>query len=371
MAEWKIYARDVANARQAEVRAFAKLDFRLVMNDAGAWTLEYPHEPTIAAVLDFRGGIVVTRDGVTVFSGGEIRHRQRRVEYGSFDTWRVGGPGDTGQLNQRVVLPVYDAATSGGGAAFSGAAYSEKTGPAENVMRAYVRETVGEAAYLVRQFRTINGLNSGVDGGIGQTIAVKARFDNLLELLQDCARRGGYDADNPLYFRLLQNPTNPSVMDFLVTVPTDRSREVVFARDRKNLLGYTETEQAPGANYWYAGGKGELEQQVIVENQESDSIWRYGYTEAFLNKTNLDDTAALYGAIEGEMPKVRPRSSVEITARDTEAIQAFRDYGIGDRVTCVFDGVARTGIVRELALSIDRSGGSVVSPFVVLDGGPL
>jgi hypothetical protein len=365
VAVWRIFARDVANARQYEVRAYTKLDARLTMNAPGAWTLEYPHEAGLASVLDFRGGIVLTRDGETVFSGGEIRHRERRVEYGTFDEWRVGGPDDTGRLARNIVLP------HAGPGPYTLAAYATKSGPAENIMRAYVRETVGETAYSTQQQRSINGFSSGVDGGIGRTVEASPRFDTLMEVLQDVAERGGLDDDNPLYFRVLQDSANPSVLNFLVTVPVDRSREVVFARDRKNLLGYVEKEQAPGANYVIVGGKGELEQQVTVEWGETSSINRYGWTEGYLNKTNLDASTDLNDVAVAELIKSRPRSAVEITAIDTDAIQAFRDYGVGDRVTVILDGSARTGIIRELSVSITRADHAVVKPFVVLDGTPL
>lgn len=365
MAVWTLYARDVSNARQYEVRAYTKLDVRLALNDAGAWLLEYPHEAGLASVLDFRGGIVLTRDGETVFSGGEIRNRERSVQYGRFDTWRVGGPDDTGRLARNLVLP------HAGPGPYTLAAYNTKSGPAENVMRAYVRETVGETAYVTQQQRSINGFNSGVDGGIGRDVTASPRFDTLLEVLQDLAERGGLDDDNPLYFRVLQDTDDPTVLNFLVTVPVDRSREVVFAEDRKNLLGYTEKEIAPKANYVIVGGKGELEQQVTTEWGETSSINRYGWTEGYVNKTNLDASADLNAVAVAELIKSRPRSAVEITVIDTDAIQAFRDYGVGDRVTCVFDGVARSGIVRELSVSISRADHAVVKPLVVLDGTPL
>jgi hypothetical protein len=361
MAEWRIFARDVANARQFEVRDYLSLSARLDFNAAGAWTLEVPDSADVRRVLDFRGGLVVTRDGVTVFSGG-IRHRERDVVFGSHDRWRLAGPSDTGALVRNLVYPVAD------GPPFTAAAYATKSGPAENIMREYCRETVGETADPERQ---INGFSSGVDGGIGLTVTKSPRFDNLLEVLQEIAVEGAYDESNPLYFRVLQNQTNPSVLDFLVTVPVDRSRDVVFARDRKNLLGYSEKETAPGANYLIVGGKGELEQQVLPVFGLSPSINRYGRTEGFVNKTNLDAAVDLSNVGLTELNKALPKSAVEISTIDTESTQAFVHYGVGDRVTVILDGSARTGIVRELGVTINRRDLATVTPLVVLDGTPL
>lgn len=361
MAEWHIFARDVANARQFEVRDYLSLSARLDFNDVGAWTLDVPDSANVRRVLDFRGGIVVTRDGVTVFSGG-VRHRERDVTIGSYDRWRLAGPSDTGALARNLVYPVAS------GPPFTAAAYATKSGPAENVMREYCRETVGETADPERQ---INGFSSGVDGGIGLTVTKSPRFEPLLTVLQEIAIEGAYDAHNPLYFRVLQNQTSPSVLDFLVTVPVDRSRDVVFGPDRKNLLGYSEKETAPGGNYIIVGGKGELEQQQLPVFGLSPSINRYGRTEGFVNKTNVDAAVELSDAGLAELNKALPKSAVEISTVDTEATQAFRDYSIGDRVTVILDGSARTGIVRELQIDITRNDLARVTPLVVLDGTPL
>lgn len=358
MTDWRLYARDVANNRQAEIKVYRECKARLVYNDAGAWSLDMPTDPGLFGILPFRSGIVVARDGLVVFSG-PVRSSERRVIGGRTDDTLYGGTDDTGSLARTRCLPVIT------GPPYTAAAYDERTGPAETLMRGYVHDNAALGAHIPRR---ITGLLAGTSGGLGATIPARARFDPLLDLLQQMAIDGGSE-DNPLWFRVLQNSVAPGQLDFMVSLPVDRSRDVVFAFERRNLISFTEKEVAPRGNYAIAGGKGELEQQLIREWGQSDSINRYGRAEWWLNKTNLDSAADLDAVAVVELEDSKPRSAVTVVVRDTDAATAFVNYGISDRVTVVRDGIAATGLVREISLTITPDNDAVIEPLIALDGG--
>jgi hypothetical protein len=61
MAEWKLWARDVASVRQALIGDYERLSFRSRVSDGGTWSLVLPTAAGGAEYLsrDLRGGIVV------------------------------------------------------------------------------------------------------------------------------------------------------------------------------------------------------------------------------------------------------------------------------------------------------------------------
>lgn len=359
MATWQLYSRDVANRRLAEIKVYRSFKCRSVYNGIGSWSLDLPANFDYFGSQPFRSGVVVTRDGQTVFSG-PVRSFEREEVYGRSHDMLIGGTDDTGSLERVRCLPVIS------GPPYTSAPADVRNGAAETLMRGYVHDNCALGAHIARR---ITGLVAGTSGGLGLTVDETARFDPLLSVLQRLAVKGVETGANPLWFRVLQRTTDPGILDFLVSAPVDRSRDIVFGFERRNMVSIVEKEVAPrGGNYGIAGGKGENEQQLIREWGESYSINRYGRHEYWLNLTQLDTAAELDAEIVAILEDSRPRSAVTVTVLDTPAAEAFVHYGLSDRVT-VLRGIAATGLVRELSVSITPEKGAVVSPLIALDGG--
>lgn len=359
MADWRLYGRDVANRRLAEIKVYRSFSFKSVYNGIGTWSLDFPANFEYFGSQPFRAGIVVTRNGQTVFSG-PVRSFEREEVYGRSHDMLVGGTDDTGSLERVRCLPVIS------GPPYTSAPADARTGPAETLMRGYVHDNAALGAHIQRR---ITGLVAGTSGGLGLTVDETARFDPLLAVLQRLAVKGVAAGANPLWFRVVQNSADPGILDLLVSPPVDRSRDIVFGFERRNLVSLTEREKAPrGGNYGIAGGKGEAEKQLIREWGESYSINRYGRHEYWLNLTQLNFAEELDAEIVAILEDSRPKSAVKVVVLDTPAAEAFVHYGLSDRVT-VLRGIAATGLVREIEVSITPGKGAVVSPLIALDGG--
>lgn len=353
MAEWKLWARDVASVRQALIGDYERLSFRSRVSDGGTWSLVLPTAAGGAEYLsrDLRGGIVVERDGAVVFSG-LVTDVEREVVAGESDTLTVSGIDDTGQLGRYDILPVAS------GPPYVAAAYDVATGPAETVLRHYVAVTCANDAQIIRR---ITGLLAGTSGGLGAAVAWQARFENLLETLQDLAVRGG------LVFWVVQDSSDAGILRFVVREPVDRSASVAFSLARRNLIGWTSRESAPEATYVRAGGHGEGTQRTFREAGHSEAINRYGWIEGFLDQRNAETTALLDAAIVTELDKAKPRAAVSLSVIDTAGQQAFVHYGRGDYVSAELDGRRYVGMVREIGVEIEADHHAVVTPLIVLE----
>ncbi len=313
------------------------------LNDLGTWTMELPAETHAARHLVPRAGVVLTRDGVVVFSGPIRAIEERHTATGTL--LAVTGIDDTGQLSERDVWP--DPA----GPPFA-TSHDVRTGPAETRLHQYVSFHAANNA-LAR--RNIEGLSIGTDSGRGAVGTTRARFDNLLELLQKIAAPDG------LVFTVLQIEGE---FQFQTRLARDLRSSVVFSLDRGNLASAVMTDEAPVANRMIAGGDDAGTRRAFAELGDPDSIARWGLIEGFYDIRSSTSPDELNAALREELAASAEVIGLELEPIETTTTQAYRDYDLGDRVTIVLpDGDVISGYVSEMRLAVDGDG-VTVTPIV-------
>jgi len=313
------------------------------LNDRGDWRFEMPAEAHAAQFLIPRAGVVLTRDGVVVFSGPIRGIVERHAADGT--TIEVSGIDDTGQLGERTVWP--DPA----GPPFA-TSHDVRTGPAETRLHEYVSY---HAANNALPRRNIEGLSLGVNSGRGTVGTTRARFDNLLELLQKVAAPDG------LVFQVRQIEGE---FQFQTRVSRDLRSSVIFGFDRRNLASVTVTDDAPVANGLVAGGDDEGTRRAFAELGDPDSIARWGLVEGFYDIRSATSPDELNAALREELAASAEVIGLEIDPTESATTQAHRDYDLGDRVTVVLPGGENiSGYVSELRTTIDEQG-VTVTPIV-------
>lgn len=313
---YQIYVRDQYLNRVAEVEDYQNLDVILRFNTTGSWALTLPFDCLAAKELVKRkAGIIVKRNGETIFSG-PVTRRNRKWD-GEGDKLTISGTDDLKWLECSLGFPSDPPYTT--------KAYDVRTGVAETIIREYVEENIGASARAERQ---LPGLILAADEGRGNKVTGRARFHTLLELNQKLALAGG-----DLGFRLVQGISNH--LQFQVYEPTDKTSTVIFSPLLGNLLSFEyETEDAE-ANYVIVGGGGEGSERIFVEKGDSSSITKYGRIESFVDQRNTEDIDELWQSADEELLEKAEKTSLRISPIDTEALAFGRDYNLGDKVSVV------------------------------------
>lgn len=336
---WKLRRRR-ALGLEGQIDDFIKLEMVLRFNGVSTWTLDLPADGTDAAVMDFDGGLVVSRDGQTVMSG-PVAARDR-VWNAKTNALTLAGVDDTVWLARRLALP--DPA----GPPYDTQAYDVRTGPAETVMHGFVDYNAGPSAKSERQ---VPGLILAPDLGRGTSVTGRGRFHPLHELLPRLALAGG-----DLGFRIVQDGDQ---LLFEVYEPSDLTGTAKFSEGLGNLAELKYFERAPAGNYAYVAGGGEGTARVIVEGGDSGSIVRYGRHEMFVDQRQTEDVGELTQKRDETLDESAARTGLGITPIDTERLAYGIDYRLGDRVTAIVDGTSIADVLREVHIVLDGDGVTV------------
>lgn len=344
MGTWKLYARSAAMLRVAEVEDFSKLDAIPRFNDVGSWTLEMPLGASGASdFLQDGSGLVVALDGAVQLSGPVLRRERDWDENGSI--LKLAGVDDSVWLSRRLAHPQPATAAP----PYSSSAYDVRTGTCSTILLQYADVNAGPSALGARQ---VAGLSLAADPALGSSVTGRARWQNLLTLLQELALAGG-----GLGFTIEQSGAG---IQFSVYQPTDRTASVIFSPGLANLAAYSWSEEAAKANYVYVGASGETTTRILQEGQDSDSIARWGRVETFVDRRDTSDATEINQAITDELEQSAGPTGLTITPIDLPQMAYGTDYGLGDQVTAMLDGVAVQDVVREVRITLDQDGATVV-----------
>lgn len=328
-----LYARDSSLARIGELDGWTSFETVLRYNNVSSFLLNVEGGTRDAALLAAAEGVVVVRDGLTLLSG-RITTRQAKVDRGA-GVLTYAGSDDTLWLSRRLALPVP------AGPPYTSQAYDVRTGVAETVIRAYVDANLGPSAAVARR---LSGLTLPASAGLGTSVTGTARFDNLLALCQELALVGGTG------FRIAQVGSGLQLLQY---VPTDRTATAQFSLGLGNLLAYDYGTTEPTATYGYVAGQGEGTARTIVEGSATSPPFR---AEAFQDQRDTNDSTALAQSLTQTLLDGQASTALSLQPLDLPSLTYGRDYGLGDKVSVLVEGVTVRDVVREVKLAFTSSG---------------
>lgn len=335
--------------------AIQNLRYSRVLDDVGKLALELDRDQDLTPLFPVDTLIEVQRTSpVTGQLQVEDTYLSRittRLREGDIERFVVGGVSLNHLILRRVVDPDDDPAAVGG--------YSIKQGAADDVMRGYAREALGDLASADRQ---MNNVSVGAVASVGQLVGRRIRYENLLEVFQSLAEQGDVD----FIFRRI---TGNTIQLQIAPIGTDKTYTtnypfapfVYLTPQRGNLTDPVLTlDRKDEANFVYALGQGPGEQRIVLPLQgDGVSDSPYNRIEFALDARTSErgDTLQLLTAARNALFDRRQQQEFSFTPTGSEPGNVYRqDWDLGDKVTAAWGDVRIDLRVREIEIQISAGG---------------
>lgn len=324
-------------------------------NKVGSWTLTLPSDHGLVSTLRRPGSGIVVTGPDDVFISGPVTSPGRSVTTDAGDVVKFSGSCDNQWIADRLAYP--DPAWLGAASPTPAADFDIRTGAAETVIHGYVNANVGPGAITGRRLDRLVmgpdlGRGDGTLAGAGGTITKSARFDPLAELISGIADASG------LNWRVVQRGNG---LQFETSEVVDRSKSVRLDVRNNTLAGYKLAVTAPTATHAIVGAIDVNDDRLFAtvtttDSEESSTDWGRRI-ETFVNQSYVEDedewtaTARQILAEQG-----LTATSVQAIPNDDETLRYGRDYGLGDKIGIIADGLEYAAIVTGLVIKVDGAG---------------
>lgn len=330
----------------------------LKFNAVGTWKVVLPVGHAMAEELKKPGaGIIVSTDQGVIFSGWTAAVITNQSLENPAGIYEISGFDDSSLLVERLAYPTPSTAD----VTAQTNASDDRTGAAEDVMKAYVDANIGASAPAARR---VAGLTIEASLGRGANVTAKARFETLQELLSGLADVSG------LGFTIEQSGTG---LQFQVYQPTDRSSYVRLDLDNGRLTRSDYTFAAPKLTRSIVGGDGTGSSRAFVERTSTDSLaaeTAWGRRIEVFNNSNGTGTALQQAGDEALATDGKTQVTVNISPSDDQTMLFGIDWNLGDKVSVVVGDTQLSSIVTEVGLLISSDGvrlGATVGEARALD----
>jgi len=364
--------------RDANLRVVAQLDDARELtvvprhNRVGSWTMSLSAGSDKAALLDPKqgganpgGGIqVYTDDGDTLMSGPITNFQWDRS--GSEDntgTLTINGSDDNVYLARWLVWPNPAAAITAQANPFrqvSGASTSVET-----MIRNLVSEQAGPTNHVSRQRIPFLSLPTSLNRGTATALRRNFRFETLIEAMADIAEAATTGLSAPanrggIGFRLVQEGTQ-LVLRIFETV--DRVETAKFSFENGTLADANYGVSAPNTSHLILGAgrtaaftDGPQVAKNLVLYTRTDQWFPSVYAESFedvgeINPADGDVSAQMQAAADQHFDTESGQVGISMTPIDTDSLQYFRDWQVGDFVTIELPYITLQERVREATIT--------------------
>jgi hypothetical protein len=319
--------------------AFYDLRYNRALNDVGALVLTLPFDSRLPEIFAKDNFIEVMRASPltnslqveeTYFC--RLTHRFRE---GNDERFIAGGLSLNHLLARRIIDPDDDPLGAGG--------YSTKAGIADEVLRAFAREQMGDLASTIRQFP-----NFSIDlvPGTGVTVGMRARYDNLLKVFHDLAVQGETDFQiSRLSANNLHLTIAPIGRDRTKTANYPYSSFTQFDPNRGNLSSPSLVlDSKKEQNLCYALGQGQGDTRIVAK-VTGDSIADTPYNRIEFSedvrKSDRDNSLYLFTAARKALRANQvDREFTFDPIPNTGGCVYHLDWDLGDHVTAAWDNMS-------------------------------
>lgn len=247
--------------------------------------------------------------------------------------------------------------------AYAGSAQAEKTGKPDDMMKAIVREQLGELVVAERRKLTVQN-----DVGAGGASITKAfAYRNVLTVLQELADIAN---ENGVYLAFDVVRTAPATFQFRTYAGqrgTDHSRTSgdprLVGKQYGNLAEASfGTFHSNERNWVLVAGKGEENARVTVERYNTSRIGasKWNRREYFKDSRDNDSTAALQADGDEVLNDYKPKQILTGRLLDTPGMQFGVHYQFGDIVTAQAFGYNVDCHISSVRVKVDQDNGEQI-----------
>lgn len=345
--------------------AFDDCKYSRALNGVGVFAMTLPSDPdwsnifTLDALIDIERTSPLT--GFLQLEETYLTRLTHRFREGNQERFVVGALSLNHLLTRRVVDPDDDPLAAGG--------YSTKAGPADDVLTEYADEQCGSSASSDRQFPNFS---IAASTSVGSSVGRRLRYENLLEVFQDICNQTNVDFQ-------IARLTESNLRLTVLPIGQDRRRSrnypgapfVELNPLRGNLSDPSLLfDRKKEQNYVYALGQGPGESRIVSQVQGIgvfDSPYnRIEFSYDVRSAERGDSTTLNTGARAALYEK---QAIQEFTFKPTgaEPGNTYRlDWDVGDLLTVVWDDSEIELRVREVEISLDPGGETIVPTLEAL-----
>ena len=247
--------------------------------------------------------------------------------------------------------------------AYAGSAQAEKTGKPDDMMKAIVREQLGESAVAERRKLTVqNNVGAG-----GASITKAFAYRNVLTVLQELSDIAN---ENGVYLAFDVVRTGPATFQFRTYAGqrgTNHSRTSGDPRLVGKQYGNL-SEAAFGTfhsderNWVLVAGQGEEDARMTVQRYNSSRIGssKWNRREYFKDSRDNDNTAALQADGDEVLNDHKPKQVLTGRLLDTIGMQFGVHYQFGDIVTAQAFGYNVDCHISSVRVRVDQDNGEQI-----------
>ncbi len=223
---------------------------------------------------------------------------------------------------------------------YAGSSQAAKSGLADDVMKAIVRENLGASVGSGGADReiTATGFYVEADKGLGPSLQKGMAWENVLDTLQEISQASYRTPAKGITFGVV--PLGKGVdREFVTRVGqwgADQRGRVMFSEANGNLVDpEVELDAFDELTHIYAGGQGQGADRLLVEQSDTLRISEtpLGRREGFFDGGNYETANALTAVAQGKLEAGRPVFGVNFEVQDTADLIYGRDWDLGDLTT--------------------------------------
>jgi hypothetical protein len=346
---------------------FVSLDYSILTGDIGVCTIVMPHTWATTNVLtagvvnvDYKIVIYRTPPGGTEQLENVYLLREVRLysnEQGDF-TELTGVDGN--QLLARRYISLWDTSST---------APELKTGPADNVMKALVKEAMTDAAdFDERWIPPITGGSTYfavvADTSAGPSITDNFSYRMLLECVQSIAK-AALAAGTPIYWNVVSTtPVKFTFTTYAGQIGTDRTGTItasIAAGNMKNpSWSYNAVDEktevtALGGNYGLTNK--DVRHVVIAKDASRIAQSVYGRVEGTVEAYGTDDTTTkLKDRAKKTLSELNAKRTITFDFVESVGCRYGLHWFFGDKIAYSYRGLTGTAIIKSVVVSFDSAG---------------
>lgn len=343
MATFEIWANGADGTRIALLERVMQVDYARAVGRVGAWSLVLPGQD--APPLSAGTVVEIWRDGRLEMAGfidTLVWAGQTRGE----DWLVVSGQDGLALLDRRIV------------AYAAGSSQASKTGAADDVMKAIVRENLGGDATDTDRDLSALGFSVEEDASLGATVTRAFAWQTVLDTL------GALSQESGVVFDVRPRLVGEGIGFEFITRPdylgADRSEAggspTYFGPAFGNMeFARLEYEYRDEVTAVYAGGQGQEADRLIAATTRSPR-GPWGRRERFVDARSEPGSDAVDSRAAAALEAGRARLRFSGELKDTPQTRYGVDWGYGDKVVGSYRGQQFAGPVVSVRVQKDETG---------------